>query len=352
MKTITANTQLQKGTRSLQETLIALAQSESEREWAFPGGDRATCPTYSLETDLGEMLFAIPAPWEGRQAHLFKLNHEGGTLFPDAEINIPYELNRRISGVLVTNEDGMTMVFHRGTFTAYRGRVPREISLEHFRFWLREVDDSDRTSEMIAVTSTDSPSIRNDIAEFVHEVKRLKERVKADAQNDPAADSSPEGSVEPDVGWRTNEEYEGDKSYTPNADTIDYVYLHGPLCNALDRKLNLLVGGYPGLEVGKHQVDLALVDKVSNKAKAIFEVKTSASMSPQLYTAFGQLAYYKHRFGTTDTKLYLVLPESTSPDFLAGDFFAKADIQVIFGEAGSFRASNGKTLEEILRVFE
>lgn len=352
MEVITGKTQLRKGTRLLQRALIDQAHSHGEREWAFPSGDRANCVTYTLQTDLGEMLFAVPPPWDGRQAHLFKLNHEGGTLFPDAEINIPYELNRRISGVLAANDDGQTLVCHRGTFTAFRGRVPRGIALEHFESWIQEVDDSGSWSEMISVTSTDSPSIADDVAEFVREVKRLKEQVKADALEDPSVEVSQELEDVAGSDWRNNDEFEGEKTYAPNPDARDYTYQHGPLCNALRRKLNLLVGDHPNLKVGNHQVDVALVDKASGKAKAIFEVKTTASMSAQLYTGFGQLAFYKHRFGTANTKLYLVLPESAHSEFTAGEFFAQAKIQVIFGEAGVFRGSDGHTLEELLREFE
>ncbi|POP76460.1 hypothetical protein [Pseudomonas syringae] len=352
MIVITAKTELRKETRLFQQALIAQAHSQGNREWAFPSGDRADCITYTLQTDLGEMLFAVPPPWDGRQAHLFKLNHEGGTLFPDAEINIPYELNRRVSGVLAADDDGQTLVCHRGTFTAFRGRVPRVKALKHFESWVQDFDDSGSWAVMISVTSTASPSIADDIGEFVREVKRLKEQVKAEAQSDPAVDVSQDLEEKTDREWRNNDEYEGDKSATTNPGTRDYTYLHGPLSNALRRKLNLFVSDHPDIEVGNHQVDVALVDRASGKAKAIFEVKTSTSMSAQLYSGFGQLAYYKHLFGTAETKLYLVLPESTSSDFTAGEFFAKANIHVIFGHAGVFRGKDGQSLEEMLRALE
>ncbi len=138
-------------------------------------------------------------------------------------------------------------------------------------------------------------------------------------------------------------------SFTPQAKIrARYQYLHGPLCNPLHRRLDELVQGHPKLKVGKHRVDLALVDQATDKAKAIFEVKTSASMSAQLFTAFGQLAYYKHRFGNAKTKLFLVLPTSTASDFEAAEFFAQANIQVLFGEAGEFESSEGESLEEVL----
>lgn len=150
------------------------------------------------------------------------------------------------------------------------------------------------------------------------------------------------------ANWRGQEEFEGSKSYTPSGAPCEYQYLHGPLCNALHRKLDELIDGHPELRVGKHRVDLALVDRATDKARVIFEVKTSASMSTQLYTAVGQLAYYRHCFGNADTKLILVLPASTASDFAAAEFFDDANIQVLFGEAGVFENSKGESLEKVL----
>lgn len=349
VQVITVNARLRKGIRSFQKALIDQAEPRGTKEWAFPSGDKAPCRTYALETDLGEMLFAVPPPWDGRQAHLFKLGYERGTLSPDAEINIPDGLNRSVSGLLVAAPQGETLVCHRGTFTAFRGRVPRRYAFEHFHDWLMEVDDDGKTADVIAVSSTNSPSIANDIAEFLFKVKRLKEQRKAELEDD--AEGSGEAlddEDESDAKWRGQEEFEGTKSYTRSQDTCEYQYLHGPLCNALHRKLDEFVEGHSELKVGKHQVDLALVDKATDKAKVIFEVKTSDSMSAQLYTAFGQLAYYRHRFGSAETKLFLVLPASTASDFAAAEFFAQANIQVLFGEAGIFENSEGESLEVVL----
>lgn len=348
VQVITVNARLRKGIRSFQRVLIDQAEPRGKEVWAFPSGDRAPCLTYALETDLGEMLFAIPPPWDGRQAHLFKLGFQGGTLSPDAEINIPDGLNRKVSGVLIAASDGETLIGHRGTFTAFRGRVPRTDAFEHFQDWLIEVADDGRNADVIAVSSTNSPSIANDIAEFLFKVKRLKEQRKAElgyyAENsDPAPDDE-----ELDAKWREQKEFEGSKSYTPGQDKCEYQYLHGPLCNALHRKLDDLVKENSDLKVGKNRVDLALVSRATEKAKVIFEVKTSSAMSAQLYAGFGQLAYYRHRFGDADTKLILVLPASTASDFAEADFFKQANIQVLFGEGGLFQNSDGQSLEEVL----
>lgn len=345
MRVITAPAQSRKEMRAMQRILIGQADDRGELQWAFPSGGRETCRTYALQTGLGEMLFAIPTPWSGRQAHMFRLGFERGTLFPDAEINIPDGLNRSVSGVLAVGDKGRTMICHRGAVTAFRGKVRTSITLEHFQAWLQEVDDDGRSAQVIAVSSTDSSTIADDIAEFVFEVKRLKDKLKAESRDDYV----PDEQDEPAVGWGEKEEYEGDKSYSPNPGKRDYPYLHGPLCNSLHRKLKELAGGSVAVKVLKNRnIDLALVDCNTGKARAIFEVKTSASLSAQLYTAFGQLSYYQHRFGTEDTERYLVLPAHTETDFTVGEFFDKAEVQVLFGEAGSFRRSDGASLVETL----
>ncbi|MCP2141277.1 hypothetical protein [Pseudomonas poae] len=345
MRVITAHAQLIKGMRAMQRALIGQAEDRGELQWAFPSGGREICRTYALQTGLGEMLFAIPSPWDGRQAHMFRLGFERGTLFPDAEINIPDGLDRSVSGVLAVGGKGRIMICHRGAVTAFRGKVRTRITLDHFQAWLQEVDDDGRSAQVIAISSTDSSTIAEDIAEFVFEVKRLKDRLKAESRDDYV----PDEQDEPAAGWGEQEEYEGDKSYSPTPGKRDYPYLHGPLCNSLHRKLKELAGGSVAVKVLKNRnIDLALVDRNTGKARAIFEVKTSASLSAQLYTAFGQLSYYQHRFGTEDTERYLVLPAHTASDFTAGEFFDKANVHVLFGEAGSFETTDGASLEKVL----
>lgn len=261
-------------------------------------------PHLCLGDRSGEMLFAVPPPWHGRQAHLFKLGYDGGTLSPDAEINIPDGLNRGVSGLLVAAPQGETLICHRGTFTAFRGRVPRQYAFEHFHDWLMEVDDDGKTADVIAVSSTNSTSIANDIAEFLFKVKRLKEQRKAEL-GDGAEGSGEALDDEDESGakWRGQEEFEGTKSYTRSQDTCEYQYLHGPLCNALHRKLDELVEGHPELKVGKHQVDLALVEKATDKAKVILRSRPAPRCRP---------SFTPHLVSLRTTSIASVMPTPSS----------------------------------------
>lgn len=252
MRVITGHIQLRKGMRAMQRAFISQAEDRGGMQWVFPSGGREMCRTYAMQTDLGEMLFAIPSPWAGRQAHMFRLGFERGTLFPDAEINIPEGLDRSVAGVLAAGESGSTMICHRGAVTAFRGKVRTHITLDHFQAWVQELDDDGRPADVIFISSTDSSTIAGDIAEFVFEVKRLKARLKAENREDYV----PDDQIEPDAGWGEQEEYEGGKSYTPNPGRRDYPYLHGPLCNALHRKLKELAGGiynHQGSEEPQHR---------------------------------------------------------------------------------------------------
>jgi hypothetical protein len=324
-----------------QEQIASLAQTEQAMTWAFPNGERESLVTYSVATDLGELLVAVPKKkWNGKRAHLFALDHRSGILAPDVEINIPDGLNRRVSGAYVQSGENV-LICHRGGFTAYRGQIPKEISLAHFRKWLVSVADGDSETILISIASLGSKSLANDIAEFVFAVSELKKEFKADESAPTVKGRS--------ANWRDGFEFEGEKTSGGQSPPNDYEYLHGPLCNALRRKLKKLVGNSPTFKVSSNEnIDVAIVDKKSEKAVAIFEVKTSASLSEQLYSAHGQLAYYKYEYGGGKTALFLVLPKETKGQMNCLDFFQGAGIEVIYGEKERFIPSSGIAFPELV----
>ena len=337
---ITNKKELASSILEFQTRIDSLAKASASKEWAFPNGEKAKCITYSVPTELGELLVAIPKKWKGRQAHLFVLNHPGGVLAPDVEINIPDGLDRKVSGAYV--KDGKRMLIcHRGGFTAYRGKIPKEVSIGYFEKWLISVTDDDRYASLISVASLESKSLANDIAEFVSAVSEMKAQFKS---GEVAATKKA-----PTSNWRDGEEFEGEKASGKSSPPTDYEYLHGPLCNALRRQLKKIVKTTPGVEVlSNTNIDVAMVDSKSGKAVAIFEVKTTASLSGQLYSAHGQLAYYKYRYGEVNTALFLVLPKEAAEQMNSLSFFQAAGIEVVYGEKESFTPSSGKSLGEIV----
>ncbi|MFG0608242.1 hypothetical protein [Delftia sp. WSY_14] len=337
---ITNKKEISSSIAEFQRRIASLAQSEQRMEWAFPNGEKAKCITYLLTTDLGELLIAVPKKWKGRQAHLFALNHEGGTLAPDVEINIPDGLARRVSGVYVNSGKNL-LICHRGGFTAYRGKIPKEVSLSYFEKWLVAVKDDDKEARLISITSLKSNSLANDIAEFVSAVSEMKNQFKSGefvtAENIQSSN------------WRDGAEFEGSKSSGEAHPPKDYEYLHGPLCNALRRQLKNLVNEFSTVNVfSNRNVDVAIVNKISGIAVAIFEVKTSASLSGQLYSAHGQLAYYKHKYGNEKTALFLVLPKDSQGQMNSLNFFEDAGIEVIYGEKEEFIATSNLSFSDIV----
>jgi len=320
--------------------IASLAEAEQSIEWAFPNGEKEVCTTYSIATDLGGLLVAVPKKWNGRQPHLFALNYEGGTLAPDVEINIPDELDRRVSGAYVQSGDNI-LICHRAGFTAYRGKIPKEVSFAYFEKWLVSVEDDDREASLISVASLESNSLANDIAEFVSAVSEMKAQFKSGELTHTTKMRN--------SNWRDGVEFEGEKVSGTSSPPKDYEYLHGPLCNALRRQLKRLVKNLPNVDVlSNKNIDVAIVDAKSGVATAIFEVKTSVSLSGQLYSAHGQLAYYKHKYGEATTALFLVLPKEAEKQMHSLDFFHGAGIEVIYGEKEKFTPSSGSAFSEIV----
>jgi hypothetical protein len=327
-KTVTSSRQVQAVMKRFKQRVEALSVETQQLEWAFPDAGRATIATYTINTALGTLLVAMPH-WTNRYAQLFALNHSGGTLAPDVEINIPKTgTNRRVSGVSVTSGRSV-MICHRGDFTAYRGRMPKSVSLAYFSKWLVPVEDDGQEVDLIPVASIESPRWAEDLAEFVAAVKHLKALYKA-GQSVPAQLSARSPM------WRITREFEGKKRIEREDSSAEYDFLHGPLCNALSRALQQQLARAPGLAVlSNANVDVAIVDKRSKKAVAIFEVKTSASLSSQIYSAVGQLFYYRQAYGSTSTALFLVLPRELNRQLKCKHFLEGLGIGVIFGTPDS-----------------
>jgi hypothetical protein len=96
------------------------------------------------------------------------------------------------------------------------------------------------------------------------------------------------------------------------------------------------------------RIDLAILKK--GMPLAIFEVKTSNSLSKQLYAGIGQLFYYREKYGGPQTKLFLVLPSvAVKGGFPHRKFFDTLNIVVLSGEGGAFRSLSGRTLRGVLK---
>jgi hypothetical protein len=310
-------------------------------EWGFPNGDRAIFPTYSIQTHLGEIQIGVPDSWGTRVPHLIRFTKEQGTPSPDVEINIPIEHNRKVSGLYI-NSGKDYWLCSRGSFTSYRGQIKREFTFSHFDKWLVQFDDKGKQASAIPVCALSSPTIANDIATFVAAVLELKSVHKGSGDNfEPA-----ELDIKPSLihSWGSGSEYEGRKS-SGGSEATNYEYLHGPLCNQLKEFLKRATASNLNVFITKNaHVDVAIVNNISKEADAIFEVKTASLPSAQVYSAVGQINYYKYLYGHAKTKLYLVLPLSCrSPQ--TQEFIESMGISIVYGDAEEFRLPNGLSLE-------
>jgi hypothetical protein len=287
------------------EKLENISYRQEELEWGFPNGDRAEYLTYSIKTHLGELQIGVPESWESRIPHLVRFAKYQGPPSPDVELNIPMEHNRNISGLYVRSDDEIWLC-SRGSFTAFRGQIKRDITFSYFDKWLCEIDDAGKSIQVIPVCSLSSPTIANDIATFTASVQELKQLYKngSDELNSP----TPSKNTSPKLPWGSSKEFEGKKNSDSKASS-EYEYIHGPLCNQLKTFLECSIAKNNKFKVVKNaHVDAAIIDRKTSIASAIFEVKTASLPSSQIYTAVGQVLYYRALYGDSNTNLYVVLP--------------------------------------------
>jgi hypothetical protein len=326
---------------AFRERLKEVAFRLENFEWGFPNGERGVYPTYSIHTHLGEIQVGVPESWSNRAPHLIRFKKEQGPPSPDVEINIPMEHDRKVSGLYV-QADSEYWLCSRGSFTSYRGQIKRDYTFSHFNKWLIEIDDKARSAYVIPVCSLASPTLANDIATFARAVQELKRLHKAGEESSEGTISGEPPSTTTNV-WGTWSEFEGKKNGGGGARS-EYEYLHGPLCNQLMEFLKKSTTLNQAEFVTKNiHVDVAIVDQTSQKASAIFEIKTSALPSDQIYSAVGQMHYYKFRYGHPKTKLYLVLPSSCKSNETEM-FIESLGIAVVYGESGKFIFPSGKSL--------
>ena len=269
MRSLVATKEIEVAVRAFRKRLLEAADDNSNLDWLFPNGERVTCPTYNLDTCYGRIQVGLHDDWDTRIAHLLRFVKEPGSLSSDLEINIPPMLDRRVSGLYVESDNELWLC-SRGVFTSFRGRIPKNLVQAYFFKWLMDVDDGGRNATVIPVVSIDSPSLKDDIATFLHAVVSLKEEFK----KNPSA--GPEHFSGEDAPWSRGKEFEGTVFGNRTSTEIKYEYLHGPLCNRLQDYLKGFLSGSP-LGFGKTQrVDAAIVDPGTNRAISMFEVKTAA----------------------------------------------------------------------------
>ena len=308
--------------------VAAHSASVRRAEWIFRDGKRMLLSTYTIDTRAGRLLVGLPAKASDPTPHLFRLDREEGDLAPDVELNVPLTLDRKYSGVYARAMDGSLCLCTRGVFTAYPGRVPRELAFLHFEKWLIDVVDDGARGRVIPVAALDAPTLGDDLVEFLGAVMALKSAYK---QGDDGAAR---------LHWR-------EPASAPAAP--DATFQHGLLCSALEAQLQALIHMNARYRVCRNQtIDVALVDTRRDEACAIFEVATSARPE-DLQLAVGKLLYSRHAYGNTQTRLVLAVPSALSKQLIVlKGYFINPGIAVTVRDGNEFRGLDGQTLRQLL----
>ncbi len=91
------------------------------------------------------------------------------------EINPPFEgIDRRISGVFAKNAEGKLYLLHRGKLGGGKPGIGKALFVKEFTGDWEEVKDGAELKRLALVASFDNPRFAEQIADFVHEVERIK----------------------------------------------------------------------------------------------------------------------------------------------------------------------------------
>lgn len=317
--------------------IAALDAHPRKAEWVFPNGVRETITTYTIVTRSGRLLVGLPARAGagGRVPHLLRLDRDDGGMTPDIEINIAPVLERKVSGVYL--RDGKCLwLATRGRFTAYRGTLTRERVFQHFEKWLIDTADGNARAQVIPVAALDSPTLADDLADFVRAVVALKSDYRHG-----------EGSAV-QTGWRENEA--GHTAAEPCVKGDSHGDLHGPLCSTLEARLLALTHMSARHKVCRNsEIDAALVDARTNRACAIFEVRTTLTRGAALHATVGRLLCHRHLYGNDDTLLFIALAsEEIRQIIVFKEFFKILRVVAVVRNGHDFRTPDGTPLAQLI----
>jgi hypothetical protein len=214
------------------------------------------------------------------------------------EINIPFEdINRRVAAVF-GKEGDQVLLLHRGKIGGGRKGIGKNLFWENYRGEEMMVQDGDTENWLAPIGSFESKNFVQQVANFVLEIKRIKELAE-DLPDLPEVETE---DVEiQDFNYTFKEEGFGKRRYS-RKDEIEAVSNHGIIINALAKQLTSR-----GISVGNdHKRDLFTLK--DNQIDRVFEAKTDLSNS-SIYSAVGQVLIYSVEKGLDDNQKILVLPE-------------------------------------------
>lgn len=288
--------------RRVQKEIVAAFRKHGAKRVSanvgFPGGNMNATVLWieDLEIWLASDVFPGSRYWNG-----FGITDpHGGSVPITCEVNFPLKgINRTIGGVAVADEQGRTILAHRGRINVGRKGIGAKLFWSYYDGKKLTVWDGDRESEVAAVAEIGSPRFVRQIRFFVHEVERIKAIALGDQPDKRASEKS--GSTRPDRFeiQSLGDEFAGTKTYTVSRE-ISAVCDHGPIVKKL-RELLVKQGHMTGKDKFR---DLYVHD--GKKVTSLFEVKPSTDRQ-SIYSAVGQLLLNSVRFAPRP-RLILVAP--------------------------------------------
>jgi hypothetical protein len=256
--------------------------------------------------DLG--IWYAPAVISGsRYWNAFGTKDPQGSSVPiTCEVNLPlHGIDRRIGGAAASDEQGRTILVHRGRIGGGREGIGAELFWSHYEGKRLTVWDGDRDTDVAAVAELGSPRFVRQIQFFVHEVERIKTLVSDGQQGEISSRSGGSRTEKPgtfeikDLG----DEFAGTKTYAVSR-TVSAVCDHGPIVKKL-RELLCDAGHSTGKDTFR---DLYVHRK--QKVTSLFEVKPSTDRQ-SIYSAVGQLLLHSADL-TPRPRLFFVAPDDLS----------------------------------------
>lgn len=215
------------------------------------------------------------------------------------EINFPYEgIERRIAGVW-GREGEQVVLLHRGKIGGGRKGIGKGLFLDNYRGEPITILDGEVENSLSLIGHLDSMHFVQQVANFVHEVHRIKALTEAPVEE--VEESEVDEPQMPEFGFDFKEEGYGKRRYS-RKEEIEAVSNHGIIINALAQELT-----GKGLAVGNDRKrDLYTVK--NNQIDRIFEAKTDLS-NGSIYSAVGQVLIYSVEKDLENNQKILVLPE-------------------------------------------
>jgi hypothetical protein len=267
----------------------------------FHGGAFETIMYWNKKHDI----WVVPDDMGNRYWNAFGLGKPDPNLSNSitCEINIPYEINRRVAGGFAEDVDGNIYLIHRGLIGGSKKGVGKTLFKNNYRGeWTGVLDDGE-LRYVALVGELKSNNLLQQIKDFILEVERIKDLVTED--NFSITNFKPEFSGVKEIN--------NTKDYYSKCD-------HGLIVNSLATKFEKA-----GLKVGNDELrDLFLVNN-KNEVYALFEVKTDLKSS-SIYSAIGQLFYHGLDY-TKMPDLYFVTPKKIDSNI--EDKLKKLNIKIL-----------------------